>query len=611
MKKKGLSIGLIACATIMILGACGSDKQDNTENSTEIEATTVPYEHYTVVFDKNTTPEDTTDDETFNYYTTGWGAQQKSSVVEIEYSKDAYIPASEVPMPSRKDYYFAGWQTVPVVEDSDIVNGVSQHQVFFDTKLSAIGEAKTAGKSTEEVDARQLENDVMYLKDFDNLTEDGTVTLYARWVKAKEVSTEEDLRNMGKDLYGAYVLTNDITLTEDWNPIGAYFSNYEYFNDSWWTYAFRGTLDGNGHTISGLNINGAEVQTNVNADTTGAIWHKDGPSANGTAAMFGAICYATIQNLTIDGANINVAGEHAYQGDYCYAATVACFDMQSTIKNVTLNNPIVHVEYSDAEMLYGSDMFVVVAGLEAGGWTSTVTDCNVVNADIQVTTNTSKSHGGELYLGGLIGECYATMKNNIVESKLTLNHEDVTQNAGDRDLLINIGGMSAANTSSTGNTVNATMDLKAKKPVGEALINLGGYAGSQRYMSADKNIITADIKTDFTLDESKGTVNTGAVLGRMDAYYASLILMYADGVKCGATGNTADVKVNGAAVTDLIPESGMPQIDGKPVNYIATKDYTDEAGNSYKANIDEIIAEYGSYVPKSSMTNNIMYIDVE
>lgn len=600
--KKTWKMLLVLLGTVLLAG-CGDGNANNTEKP--------PYEKFTIVFDKNTTPEDLTDDESFTYYTTGWGAQQKSSIVEVEYAEDAVIPSEDVPRPSRKGYYFAGWQTVPVVEETDIVNGVSKYQVFFGNKLSEVGAAKVATMDKEEKETRKLYEDGMYIKDFDTLKEDGTLTLYARWVEAKEVSTEEELRAIKDDLYGAYILTNDITLTQEWEPIGAYYSNYEYFNDSWWTYAFRGNLDGNGHTIYGLKVNGAKTENIVDSSDPNTIWHDDGVNADGAAALFGAMSYANIKNLTIDGAQINVAGDYAYSGNYCYAATLACFDMASSMKEVHIKNSKITMEYDDSDMTYAKSMFIAAAGLEAGGWSSTVSKCSVVDTTVSVNAKTTVAHGGEIYVGGMIGESYATIKNCNVDVDIILNDKDESTAKKDTMLTMSIGGLGAANTSASGNTVKADMDLTVSKPVGEASVNVGGFAGSQRYLTAEKNTISGTIKTNFTLDEAKGIANVGSVLGRVDAYYASLILMYADGVVCGAKENTSNVTLNGAALTEQMPASGLPSVNGESITYISTKDFTDADGNTYKANADEVVDKYGSYVTREDMINTIMYITVE
>ena len=57
------------------------------------------------------------------------------------------------------------------------------------------------------------------------------------------ISDEAGLKAMADDLAGSYKLTSDITLTEEWEPIGS--------NDE----PFTGTLDGDGHVIKNLVIN--------------------------------------------------------------------------------------------------------------------------------------------------------------------------------------------------------------------------------------------------------------------------------------------------------------------------------------------------------------------
>lgn len=607
MKTSLRMLALLLCA-VMLLPACATvPDQPATEVTTipSTEVTEPASEVYTVIFDKNTTPDDVTDDESFSYYTSGWGAQKKTSVVEIPKTDDAYIAVDMVPTPTRRGYYFAGWHTKPVITEEDIVNGVSKYQVFFGTKVSELGALESAAAGVT------LENEAMYIKDFETLTEDGTLTLYARWVEAKEISTEQQLRDISKDLYGAYVLTADIELTEAWTPIGMYFNNYTYYNDSWWVYAFRGTLNGNGHTISGLEVNGARISTRIDPEDPNTVWHGDGSSADGTAAMFGAICGANISGLILDNPKIDVTGDHAYSGDYCYAAPLACFDMLSTLNGIRVVNPEIRVEYTDARLQNSKALYLAVAGLEAGGWNSTVTGCVVENAQIDASYQTQTAHGGQVFVGGMIGECFATMQNNTVQASICVNGQDISAAADDHALVVNVGGISAANTSSSGNTVDTCMDVSVSKPEGESVVNVGGYSGSQKYMSADNNTISAQITTDFRLDEAKGQANVGAVLGRIDPYYITLILLYANGVNCGASGNTTDVTHNGEVLTLAIPESGRVHLEGEALTYIATRDFTDENGKTYSENASAVVAAYGSYIPLEQMINDILFMNVE
>lgn len=70
-------------------------------------------------------------------------------------------------------------------------------------------------------------------------------------------------------------------------------------------------------------------------------------------------------------------------------------------------------------------------------------------------------------------------------------------------------------------------------------------------------------------------------------------------------------KENGKTLNEQMPETGLPSIDGKPITYVASKDYTDAEGNVYAANVDAVVEKYGSYVSKENMTYNIRYIKVE
>ena len=92
-----------------------------------------------------------------------------------------------------------------------------------------------------------------------------------------QISTEAQLKNIVNNLSGSYILTNDIILSESWTNIGTS-SKY-----------FTGTFDGNGYTISNLNM-----------DTT-----KD------FKGLFGYAVGATFKNLTLEG-NVNI---YASTGD--------------------------------------------------------------------------------------------------------------------------------------------------------------------------------------------------------------------------------------------------------------------------------------------------------
>ena len=80
------------------------------------------------------------------------------------------------------------------------------------------------------------------------------MTLYAKWVAPTSVRTAKDLDAIRYDLYGWYILENDIDLSAvtNWIPIGEYEGNYEFAPGEWWRHAFKGILDGNEHTIRNM-----------------------------------------------------------------------------------------------------------------------------------------------------------------------------------------------------------------------------------------------------------------------------------------------------------------------------------------------------------------------
>ncbi|MDD3489514.1 MAG: T9SS type A sorting domain-containing protein [Paludibacter sp.] len=76
-----------------------------------------------------------------------------------------------------------------------------------------------------------------------------------------EIRTAEDLDNIRYKLDGVYTLMNDITLTGNWTPIAE----------------FKGTFNGNGHVIKGLNYNDPSVNNvGLFASTSGATITKLG-----------------------------------------------------------------------------------------------------------------------------------------------------------------------------------------------------------------------------------------------------------------------------------------------------------------------------------------------
>lgn len=161
------------------------------------------------------------------------------------------------------------------------------------------------------------------------------------------------------DSDGAFYITRDIDLSdyENWEPIQN----------------FRGTLNGNGHTISGLNITASNLE-----------------SEKGLFATLGG----TVENLKIDG-TITANGEVQYVGLLCGKNT-------GTIKNVTVSGTIM-AQYS-----------TYVGGI--AGWSDNSYILNCTNCATVL---------GQNRVGGLAGEINATCSNEVL-FKNNNNYGDIT-----------------------------------------------------------------------------------------------------------------------------------------------------------------------------------------
>ena len=144
-----------------------------------------------------------------------------------------------------------------------------------------------------------------------------------------EISTEAQLKAIANNLSGTYVLTQDITLSDDeWIPIGT--------KDS----PFKGTLDGNGKTIKGLTVgNGADNDS------------------NNDKAFFGFTDGATVKNIAFTNAVVK---------GHKQAAIVVAQATSSTLSNIYVSGVVT-----------GCDHVGTIAG-DARGTTdnrTTITNC--------------------------------------------------------------------------------------------------------------------------------------------------------------------------------------------------------------------------------------------
>ncbi|MBR0354329.1 MAG: hypothetical protein IJK35_03035, partial [Oscillospiraceae bacterium] len=501
----------------------------------------------------------------------------------VETTDSSFVPETEIP--TREGYLFAGWQTRPDVTKADLVLGVSPYEV--PTGASSL----YGGAGVEFTGLESFAGDMLLL--------------YPRWVEKTEIHSADELKNMAEDLCGWYELAADIDLGgEKWTPVGKYFSNYETVNAPYWTYAFRGTLDGAGHTISGLYIEGCEVDAE-GYDASAAVWRDDGVSNGGEAALFGAIARASIENLVIEKPVITVASDNDATP---YVAVVAGFDLGSSIRNVTVNEPAVSVTVSDRNAVSRASAWAAVSAFVGGGWSDTIENCTVNGAVIAVNGTAAKSHGGEYYVGSMLGEGYAFMNGNTATAEISITVEDSSTALQDAELIVNVGGMGGTNTDQSNGAYDTKISVAVNKPVGAAAVSIGGLTGSQRYSVAENNTIKAEISTDCRLDPEAGKLYVGSVIGSTNVPYCIVQMIFAAPGSAAASGcrhNDADVTLNGEAVTASKGETLT--VGGEELTYIANGDVTVD-GVTYASNINDVITAYGSAVPAAFLQSCVILL---
>ena len=172
------------------------------------------------------------------------------------------------------------------------------------------------------------------------------------------VDNEKGLKNLAKLVNNGetdidITLTDDITLTGEWTPIGTSISN-----------AYKGTFDGGGHTISGLTVKGSDEY----------------------AGLFGYIgSGGTVKNVVLEDVQITSDNSSGYAGG-------VAGDSRGNIENCSVSGSVSGTTFA--------------GGVVGSQWGGSITGCN-----------SSATVKGVIFAGGIAGEtnsgatltaCYAT-----------------------------------------------------------------------------------------------------------------------------------------------------------------------------------------------------------
>lgn len=295
-----------------------------------------------------------------------------------------------------------------------------------------------------------------------------------------QITTAEEFDLIREDLEASYVLTSDIDLSsyENWIPIGN--MTYEDVNmetgDMDMTKAFSGSLDGDGHTISGVT---AATDQNMLA-----------------VGLFG--CFTgSMEDLTVE--NVTVTGDETVMA----SGGIVGYAISGSITDVTL---------SGENSITGINC---VGGI-AGGSMAVVSDCTVENTAITVIGDNDFSDGRIIQqdvaeCGGLVvGGSFAGRVDNCTASGT------VTATGNEPVGLGGIAGCIQCIDSVTGNTV--TVDIAAGN--GHAIGGLCGYAGTGDDGDGvvDEPCEITDCHADITIT-ADGATHVGGLVGTGMYYF--------------------------------------------------------------------------------------------
>lgn len=400
---------------------------------------------------------------------------KEKAPVALTVKQGTALRLQDKPMPVREGYRFAGWYA----------DKACTREWLFGTK--------SAGWMQPAADSMAVTS---------------AMTLYARWTKPLHIQDAKGLSAIREDLYGWYVLDKDIDLSSeaDWNPIGSYEADYEFADGEWWTNAFKGRLDGNGHAIKNLTIKSMDREKK---------------------ALFGAMANAEIRNLTMENTRIHVSGEAPYVAPLAGSLKS---DGNGVVDQVRITGTDIVLDVRTDR-----GVFVAATSLVGGAWGGTISNCHVEG---DITVNMAGKGGGELLVGAYAGEGYSYTTDCTSDMDIRVNYD---RPAGSEALQSAIGGLQASATELHHCLSQGSIRISGNSSEGK--VNVGGIVGSERYGNVE------DCQSYMKLDlQGKHNASAGGIAGEFSAQYAMI----------GAMGGVTATKIeNCFAGGSFLAEKGM------------------------------------------------------
>ena len=373
----------------------------------------------------------------------------EESFAPVSVRTGCMMQLSDKPMPEREGHRFGGWYTSP--------------------------------ECLPDQEWRFGSNSSFYAPATDSMKVEKSMILYAKWVSPTPVRTAEELDAIRGDLYGWYVLENDIDLSgiSNWIPIGEYEGDYEFAPGEWWRHAFKGILDGAGHTIKGLTI------TDIHTDKNG---------------LFGTVANGEIINLNMDGSKIELTAPRPYLGPLA-GILKQDDDRVCAVRNCRITNTAIKVKTTNDEATFHS-----FTGLCGGAWGGTLED-NYVSGTMDIEI--AGTGGGELYVGPYLGEAYNDTRRCSSDYQISIRFSKPQPSEGFKAF---IGGLQSSGTYIDYCEARGRIRLSGQSGSGQVFI--GGVVGSERYGTVSNCSSQVKVEVNDT-----GFAQVGGIVGEFNSSY--------------------------------------------------------------------------------------------
>ena len=360
------------------------------------------------------------------------------------------LPAEAKSYPARVGYRFGGWYTTP--------------------------------ECKPEQEWRFGNNASFFVQATDSMKVEKSMTLYAKWVSPQPIRTVEDLAAVREDLYGWYVLENDLDLSgiANWTPIGCYEADYEFAPAEWWRHAFKGIFDGQGHTIRGLRI------TELQGDKAG---------------LFCTMADGEILNLNLEDSRLVFTAERPYVGPL--VGIIKQDKGVAAVRNCRITGTLIRVKTNNTDATFHS-----FTGFCGGIWGG-ILENNAVSGTMDIEI--AGSGGGELYVGAYAGEAYNDTRN--CTSEFDINIRFIQPQAGEYKAYI--GGLQASATNVENCTASGSIRISGES--GSNQLFVGGLVGSERYGGISRCSSTVQVVV-----SDSGFVQIGGIAGEFNATYGAM-----------------------------------------------------------------------------------------